>query len=79
MTDTLFIVPPFSYKGLDDTSLRYPHGGIPILAAALEKHKYKIKILDMFVLSLKEKDILDYSKDFKYRMAAVTSLTSNSL
>jgi len=77
MTDVLFVVPPFNYKGLDEVSPRCPNIGIAILAAVLEQHKYDVKVLDTFVLNLKNEEIVKAIKNIKPRIVAITSVTAN--
>jgi radical SAM superfamily enzyme YgiQ (UPF0313 family) len=78
MTDVLFIVPPFSYKGLDDASSRCPNLGMAILAAVLEKHDYKARILDTFALNLNHRQTAEYIKNVRPKIVGITSVTANS-
>ncbi|MBU1004768.1 MAG: B12-binding domain-containing radical SAM protein [Nanoarchaeota archaeon] len=77
MTDVLFIVPPFSYKELDDASSRCPNLGVAMLAAVLEQHKYDVKILDVFALDLKDNEVVEFVKENKPKVIALTSVTAN--
>ncbi len=77
MLDVLFVVPPFSYKGLDEASSRCPNLGIAILAAVLEKHGYIVKILDTFSLSLSKKQIVEHIRELNPKILGITSVTAN--
>jgi anaerobic magnesium-protoporphyrin IX monomethyl ester cyclase len=77
MVDMLFIVPPFSYKGLEDASSRCPNLGMAILAAILEKKGYAVKILDAFSLSLNNQQIIEYVKKVNPKIIGISSVTAN--
>lgn len=77
MVNVLFIVPPFSYKSLDEASSKCPSLGVASLAAVLEHHGYSVRILDVFALDLKNDQIAKHVKESNPKIVGITSVTIN--
>ncbi len=76
--DVLLLVPPCIelYRDMREGSPIYPPLGIAYIAALLEKNKFKVKIIDAFVLNMQWPQIEEAIREEKPKLVGVTSTTS---